>query len=87
MIQDRKDFLEMFEGLDCYETFQLAENLSEEFISKNTPLSKCARVLEYRFAPEDCTFSQLDAYIQSRTHFKSWKDFLYAAWQFNLDSN
>lgn len=86
-MQDKKDFMEMLDGLTCYETFQHAENFTDEFISKNTSFQSVHEFFVYPFAPEDCTFAELDNYVKDRTKFNSWKDMLYAAWKFGRDSN
>jgi hypothetical protein len=30
----------------------------------------------FPFAPEDCTFNELDNYVKSRSNFQTWKEML-----------
>jgi hypothetical protein len=83
----KQDLMEMLDGPDCCETFQYAELLTDEFISKNTSFRTVHEFFVYPFAPEDCTFNELDNYVKNRSNFQTWNEFLSAARRFARDSN
>jgi hypothetical protein len=71
--------MKMLKDLTCSETFQHAELLTDDFIAAHTEFGTVQDFFVHPFAPEDCTFAEINKYVRERSDFKTWKEMLYAA--------